>query len=135
MPVKFVDNSIKVKDVIDDKIIEYLYEASGELVEQTARNTYVAEGQLRDSWGYNVNEDKKESKIGSPLENAIWEEFGTGEHALKGNGRKTPWVYQDKNGKWHTTRGKKPRRVFWNAYKSSKPSLISRAEEIFRGIK
>lgn len=29
--------------------------------------------------------------------------------AEKGNGRKTPWVWKDFNGKWHFTRGMAPR--------------------------
>ena len=36
-------------------------------------------------------------------------ELGTGIFAEKGNGRKTPWVWQDFNGKWHFTRGMAPR--------------------------
>ena len=33
----------------------------------------------------------------------------TGIFAEKGNGRKTPWVWKDFNGKWHFTRGMAPR--------------------------
>nr|DAI70788.1 MAG TPA: hypothetical protein [Bacteriophage sp.] len=36
-------------------------------------------------------------------------ELGTGIFAEKGNGRKTPWVWKDFNGKWHFTRGMAPR--------------------------
>ena len=86
----------------------WLYEAAGELEAQVKRNTKVGTGQLKNSWTYKVDESKGEATIGSPLENAIWEEFGTGQYALHGDGRKTPWVYKDDKGKWHTTIGKHP---------------------------
>ena len=57
-----------------------------------------------------------EAIIGSSDQNAIWEEFGTGEHALQGNGRKGGWSYQDEKGDWHYTTGKKPSRAFFKAY-------------------
>lgn len=76
---KFEDYRIKVKEAMNDAAIAFLHQASGELVSQTARNTAVSEGQLKGSWDYVVDEGNLESKIGSPLENAIWEEFGTGE--------------------------------------------------------
>ena len=61
-----------------------------------------------------------QSVIGNPLENAIWEEYGTGEYALKGNGRKKPWVYKDERGNWHTTHGKKPLRPLQKAFDKTK---------------
>ena len=39
---------------------------------------------------------------------AIFVEFGTGIYAKNGNGRKTGWVFEDKNGDKHWTRGSKP---------------------------
>lgn len=153
--VTFKDNSIKVKDALADAAIAYLYEASVETVSQTARNTPVGAGQLKGSWSYQLNEDELESQVGSPLENAIWEEFGTGEHALKGNGRKTPWyvpvdgykgkkkpsfngkviIVHGKNGKdYYKTNGKKPKRMLWNAFQTLKPKLIKRAESIFKEL-
>jgi hypothetical protein len=47
--------------------------------------------------------------IGSNLFYSIYVELGTGIFAEKGNGRKTPWVWKDFNGKWHFTRGMKAR--------------------------
>lgn len=132
--VTFKDNSVKVKDAIAEAAIAYLYEAGGEMAAQTARNSRVDTGQTKGSWDYSVNEDELESQVGSPLENAIWEEFGTGEHALKGNGRKGGWFYTDKDGKGHFTRGKKPNRALWKAFQSLKPKLIKRAESIFKEL-
>lgn len=42
-----------------------------------------------------MDESAQVATVGNPLQNAIWEEFGTGEYALEGDGRKTPWRYKD----------------------------------------
>lgn len=39
----------------------------------------------------------------------IYVELGTGIHAENGNGRRTPWIWVDENGKRHKTSGMKPR--------------------------
>lgn len=133
MSVQFTDNSAKVKAALNEAAIAYLYEAGGEIEAQVKRNTRVDSGQLKNSWTYKVDEAKGECIIGSPLENAIWEEFGTGEYALHGDGRKGGWHYKDDKGKWHYTVGKKPHRAFQNAFNSLKNALIRRAEEVLKG--
>lgn len=133
--IEFTDNSIKVKQALEKAAIAWLHEAAGEVQAQVKRNTAVDTGQLKSSWGYRVDENKYEAVIGSPLENAIWEEFGTGEFALKGNGRKTPWKYKDSKGKWHYTIGKKPKRAFHRAFSTMQPKLIKSAQNKFKGIK
>ena len=134
--VKFEDNTAIVTSEINQKIEAALLECAAELVSQTARNTRVDTGQLKSSWASNVSQtsDGYEAAVGSPLENAIWEEFGTGEHALKGNGRKGEWVYQDEKGNWHKTTGKKPSRAFWNAFNSLKNKLINHMQNSLKGL-
>ena len=133
MSVQFDDFSMKVKAALEEAAVQFLYEAAGELASQTARNSPVDTGQLKGSWDYRVDESKLEATIGSPLENAIWSEFGTGEHALEGNGRKGGWSYKDDHGDWHHTFGKKPERTFGKAYKGLKPKIIKRAEDVLKG--
>lgn len=132
--VEFHDYSIEVKAKINDALIAALHEASGEIVSQTARNTRVDTGQTKGSFEYVVDESKLESTIGSPLENAIWEEFGTGLQALNGDGRKTAWRYQDARGNWHTTTGKKGTRAFFNAFEKLKNSIIKLFESKMKGL-
>lgn len=132
--VKFEDYSMKVMDAIGDKAISWLHEASGELKSDVQRNTRVDTGQLKNSWTYDIDESKQESTIGSPLENALWEEFGTGEYALNGDGRKTPWVYVDRFGEGHTTTGKQPQRTLHNAFTSLKSKLIKAFENMMKGL-
>lgn len=96
--VIFEDNTVKILKMTDDAIEAALLEVSAEIVSQTARNSRVDTGQLKGSWKANVNKTATgyEAVIGSPLENAIWEEFGTGEHCLPESGktgRKGYWVF------------------------------------------
>lgn len=128
--VKLENNTLKVANLLQDKAIQFLYEAGGEIQAQTQRNTRVDTGQLKSSWKYVVDENNMKVTIGSPLENAIWEEFGTGEYAVEGNGRKTPWRYQDEEDNWHYTKGKKPSRAFKNAVEKTMPKIEKRLKQL-----
>lgn len=134
MPVEFKDNSLKVKAALNEKTIAWLHEAAGEIESQSKRNTRVDTGQLKNSWANTVDESNGIATVGSPLENAVWEEFGTGEYALHGDGRKTAWTYKDRKGKWHRTSGKRPSRALNNAFASSKGKLKARLEQILKGM-
>lgn len=130
--IEFVDNRVQVNKALDDAVGAFLLEASAEIVSAAARGSRVNSGQLKGSWKANVNESKGEAVIGSELENAIWEEFGTGEYAAKGDGRKGGWSYQDDSGNWHHTTGKKPNRTLQRAFDGAKGKIINRAKQIFK---
>jgi hypothetical protein len=129
--ITFDDNTIAVKSALESAVGAFLEEACGEWEAMTAQNTRVDTGQLKSSWNHQVNFAKHEGVVGSPLENAIWEEMGTGEYALGGNGRKTPWRYKDRQGGWHTTRGKRPSRAFYRAYLGVKTGIREQAVRVF----
>lgn len=133
--VKFHDYTIDVKKVLAEVAESALEEAAGELEARVKRNTAVDTGQLKNSWTHLVTQDGQDyvAVIGSPLQNAIWEEFGTGEYALNGNGRKGGWVYVDEHDKGHFTYGKKPKRAFHNAYTALKTKLIKYIQDKFKG--
>jgi hypothetical protein len=163
--VEFHDYTIKVKEAIADIAFSSLEEAAGELESQVKRNTRVASSDTKNSWKHRVTgsmmADQYEAQIGSPLENAIWEEFGTGEHALDGKGRRGGyWVYvkgsskKSKTGKTYTlqeakrvvaimrkkgldayyTNGKKPSRALYKAYTSMKNKIIKMIQDRFKGL-
>lgn len=132
MSVELTDNSIKVKAALNDAAVKFLYEAAHTIQSQTKQNTAVDTGQLKGSWDFAVDESKGEAVIGSPLENAIWEEFGTGEYALNGDGRKGGWFYEDAEGNGHFTYGKKPRRALYKAFETKKTPVIKLAEHIVK---
>lgn len=133
--IKFEDNRIQVKAMIQHEVIAALYSIAGELQSQVMRNTRVKTGQTKGSWEYTVDEEKLEAMVGSALENAIWEEFGTGEYALKGNGRKGGWFYVDEDGKGHFTYGKKPTKALHNAFVWLKPSIMAQLEKALKGLR
>lgn len=129
--VEFIDNRMKVEAALNEAVIAFLHEAAGEMESQTKRNqTRVDTGQTKNAWTYHVDESKGEAVIGNPLENAIWEEYGTGEYAYNGNGRKGGWTYMDEEGNFHHTKGKKPLRAFHKAFIETKGKIIKRLGEI-----
>lgn len=123
MSANFIDNSKEVKSALEQALIAALYTAAAEVESQAARNTHIDTGQLKGSWASIVDEGKMEATIGSPLEYAIWQEMGTGEWAVEGNGRKGGWRYKDDEGKWHFTKGNKPVRMLWNAFNTKKHTV------------
>lgn len=129
--VEFRDNRVEVMGAIDSAIEKFLTEASGELVSQVARNSRVDTGQLKASWKADIRHDI--ATIGSPLENAIWEEFGTGIYADGGKGRQDGWIYEDRHGVTHFTRGKhkNPYGLMYT-FKSLKSKIIQRANDVFK---
>ena len=127
--VKFIDNSIQVKNALQGAIEAYFASAGGELVAVTVRNTPVDQGHLKNSWRYEIDMSENKCTIGSPLENAIFNEFGTGEHALNHDGRKGGWSYQDDTGKWHHTKGKRPVRTLQKAFQQKRDAVVRLIEQ------
>lgn len=133
--IKFIDHTEEVKGLIQQLAMSSLEEAAGELESAVKRNTAVDTGQTKNSWQHRVGQSGEDymAAVGSDYQNAIWEEFGTGDYALEGNGRKGGWAYEDARGDWHFTHGKKPRRAFHKAYTSMKNKLIKFIQDKFKG--
>ncbi len=97
MGVEFQDFSVKVTEAMEDALIAGLYEAAGELENRTIDNSRQGHKYggkyATELWQHQVDEGALEARIGSPHEAGYWEEFGTGELALHGDGRKGWWVY------------------------------------------
>ena len=132
--VVFEDFTIQCIGAIDDRVNVALEECAGELESQVKRNSRVDTGHTKNSFRHKVDDDAHIAYIGSNEENAIWEEFGTGEYALEGNGRKGGWSYKDERGKWHYTTGKKPSRAFWKAYTGLKNAIIKHLQDSLKGL-
>ena len=132
--VVFEDYTINVQNAIDDKINVVLEECAGELESEVKRNSRIKTRKTANSFRHTVDEEAHVAYIGSSDENAIWEEFGTGEYALEGNGRKGGWFYVDAEGNGHFTHGKKPSRAFWKAYTSLKDKIINQIQESMKGM-
>ena len=132
--VIFEDYTIKCQGAMDDKINAVLEECAGELESQVKRNTRVDTGKTKNSFRHHVDDASHTATIGSDYENAIWEEFGTGEYALEGNGRKGGWFYVDEKGDGHFTYGKRPSRAFFNAFTSLKSKIINLIQNALKGL-
>lgn len=164
--VVFEDNSVKVKNALEEKVIAFLYEVGGDLRSRTQRNAdkYNKTSKTSGSYEYKVDEGQLAVHVGSNYDNAIWEEFGTGEFASETGhvGRQGWWVYvagspskKSSKGKTYNspeearkavailrskglnaymTKGKHARRNLWKAYESLKSKIIKRANEIFGGL-
>ena len=136
--VKFYDYSAEVKAAIESTALASLEEAAGELESAVKRNTRVDTGRTKNSWRHSVSgeDGKYEAQVGSDYENAIWEEFGTGQYAIKGDGRKGGWYYVDAKGEGHFTYGKRPSRAFQKAYDAMKNKIINMLKSRFKaGLK
>lgn len=155
MAVEFHDYSVKVKGTMDDSVNAVLAECAGEIISQTVKNCRADSGDTRNSFKYKIDKSNHIAYMGSPEENAIWEEFGTGEHALQGKGRKGAWyvpaekvtgrkrptyngkvvVVHGKEGqKFYKTNGKKPSRAFWKAYTSLRGMVMKRIQNSLKGL-
>lgn len=101
--VTFNDYSKEILDEMLDAVYRAL-ERCGLQAEGYAKDLCpVDTGNLRNSITHTVDVDEKAVYIGTPVEYGVYIELGTGIH--NSGGRKTPWVYQDEKGEWHTTRG------------------------------
>ena len=82
------------------------------VAEKAKEKVGVGTGALRAdtrSLGVEIVGDEVHGAVGNSLEYAIYHHQGTGIYASDGNGRKTPWVYEDpKTGEKIYTRGSKP---------------------------
>ena len=133
--VAFVDNSVQCKGLVREAGIKWLYEACGEMQSQTKKNSRVKTSKTKGSYEYKVDESQLIGYVGSNYENAIWEEFGTGEYALNGDGRKDGWFYKDASGEGHFTHGKRANRPMFSAFNSLKKAIENRARELMKGVK
>lgn len=160
--VEFHSYSVNVKTALKDKAIAFLHEIGGEIRSQAQRNSRRKTSQTSGSYQYKVDEDALAVHIGSDYWNAIYEEFGTGEHAINGGGRKGYWVFVDtggkpqapKGGKTYTkeeakrvvaimrkkglnayyTNGKTANRPLYRAFTATEGKIQSVAERYFGGV-
>lgn len=136
MAVKLENNTFKVEEAIAEGLSGFLNEVGGEVQSQARRKVREDTGQTKGSYDYKIRESVlagiAEVQVGSDYDNAIYEEFGTGQYALGGNGRKTPWVYEDETGVWHRTSGKKPTRPLYTAFNTTAPKIKKQLANVIK---
>ena len=133
--VKFTNNSVQATKAIESAAIKFLEEAKAS---QAAKNSPVDSGDLKRSFTTDslVVDSEFKAYIGSSLEYAIYQEYGTGEYALQGNGRKDGWIYKSKkDGKDYFARGTAPKRMLYRAFQTKKEAVKKRGQDVFKGLK
>lgn len=133
--------SDKLKSETDKIITDVIgvLNKSGENMVETAKDFCpVDEGNLKASIHHVVKQPEPDIIELDVLANATrngvqygrFVEYGTG--LYNPNGRDTPWRYQDKNGKWHTTRGQAAQPFMRPALAMNIQSLNEELHEIFK---
>ena len=121
--MEFVDNSKVVKRELERAAIRGLTKAAMLVESQAVLLVPVNTGGLRGSIGYQVNESELVAYIGTNCEYAIYVEFGTGEFAENGNGRKGGWLYKAPNGEVRFTYGMPPQPYLRPAFRKNQKAI------------
>ena len=153
--IEFENNTDEIIEEMRHKALAWLEEAGGQIQTQVASNSRRASGETAGSFQHKVDEESMVCSIGSSLENAVWEEFGTGEYALHGDGRAGAWyvpvksytgkkkptfngkvvIVHGKNGvDFYKTNGKRGTRALFNAFNSMKPEIVNNAKIDFKDL-
>lgn len=113
---------------LDDKKLNQILSQACLIVEnQARRDAPVDNGVLRNSIRSEV--EGKQGIVGTNIEYAPYVEFGTGLFAVNGDGRQTPWSYQDEMGEWHTTIGQHPQPFLGPALETNRETIINFIKE------
>ena len=121
--MKFEDNSAAVKRELERAVIRGLIKVAMLVESQAVLLVPVNTGGLRNSIGYKVNESELVAYVGTNCEYAIYVEYGTGEFAENGNGRKGGWLYKTPDGEVHFTYGMEPRPYLRPAFRQNQKAI------------
>ncbi|HFI0101547.1 TPA: HK97-gp10 family putative phage morphogenesis protein [Streptococcus suis] len=121
--MEFIDNSAKIKDEITYQAIRALKEICMMVEAQAVLLAPSDTGNLREHISHMVDRQELIGYVGTNVSYAIYVEFGTGEFAEKGNGRKGGWLYTTPDGKSYFTRGNKPQPYLRPAFRKNKKQI------------
>ena len=105
------------------------------MVEADAKeNCPVQTGELKRSITSRVEQEPTliQGEIFTDKEYGIYVHQGTGIYAVNGDGRQTPWSYQDSDGNWHTTLGQHPNPFLERALDNNKEKILTNIKETIR---
>lgn len=106
-----------------DKASGYVVkDASSYVVDHKIGTTYSQTGRLAKSITAEVVD--KEAYIGTNVYYAPYVHQGTGIYAANGDGRQTPWVYEDENGNYWTTNGMAPNPFLTDALQDNQDRIV-----------
>lgn len=124
----------KLNKLSDQQMEQALNKACILVENQAKENCPVDTGELRMSITHYVEGDT--GVVGTNKQYAPYVEYGTGLFAKEGNGRQTPWSYQDAKGEWHSTKGQKPQPFLEPALLDKQKAIIKIFDEAIKeGVK
>ncbi len=127
----FKDNSMEGKERLKNAAAKWLLQACILVEGQAVLLAPVATSRLKQSIDYIVDDDELVGYVGTNVDYAIYVEFGTGEFAENGNGRKGGWMYKDLSGEWFFTWGIEPQPYLRPAFRQTKGQIEALAKSIF----
>lgn len=127
----FKDNSMEGKERLKNAAAKWLLQACILVEGQAVLLAPVATSRLKQSIDYIVDDDELVGYVGTNVDYAIYVEFGTGEFAENGNGRKGGWMYIDPSGEWFFTWGIEPQPYLRPAFRQTKGQIEALAKSIF----
>lgn len=128
----FKDNSAQAKEKLKGATVRWLFEACMLVEGQAVLLAPVQTARLKNSIDYIVDQDEMVGYVGTNVEYAVYVEFGTGEFAENGRGRKGGWVYKDPSGEWFFTWGQEPQPYLRPAFRQNKNRIESLAKQIYK---
>ena len=129
---KLISNDELIKGATDEAIQTAL-EAVGMQAQGYATDACPVEtGRLKSSIDFEVEDGVL--YLGTNVEYAPYIEFGTGEWAENGGGRPTPWVWKDREGNWHWTKGMRAKPFLRPAFEKHLPEYQQIFEEILSKV-
>ena len=126
----FKDNSMEGKERLKKAAAKWLLQACILVEGQAVLLAPVATSRLKQSIDYIVDDDELVGYVGTNVDYAIYVEFGTGEFAENGNGRKGGWMYKDPSGEWFFTWGIEPQPYLRPAFRQTKGQIEALAKSI-----
>ncbi len=127
----FKDNSMEGKERLKKAAAKWLLQACILVEGQAVLLAPVATSRLKQSIDYIVDDNELVGYVGTNVDYAIYVEFGTGEFAENGNGRKGGWMYKDPSGEWFFTKGMPPKPYLRPAFRQTKGQIEALAKSIF----
>lgn len=95
-------------EAIGNQAVSHSTQIITQNIPRHADSWYTPTGNLRNNVNKQVKMEENAVYIGTNVEYAIYNEFGTGKYADGDKkGRTGPWWYQDDAGNWHRTEGMK----------------------------
>ena len=122
---EFEDYSEAIKRALKQVSGQALEEVALLVEGQAKALAAVSSGELRDKIDHIMSEQDgmKIARIGSPVDYAIYVEYGTGEFAENGAGRKGGWVYKDPSGEWFFTWGQEAQPFLRPAFRRNRNNI------------